>query len=83
MARIFDLGFSQIIFNTEDVRSSLKYEIVYQRLDVDLNVNSFMEIPEEFVDNFMLGLTDFSADKGFSILDFQWEFATVGGDFGI
>ena len=31
-------------------------------------------IPQEFVDNFIMGLVDFDATKGQCGLDFQWEF---------
>ena len=31
-------------------------------------------MPEEFVDNFIIGITDFSTMKGQSVFDFNWEF---------
>ena len=43
----------------------------------------FYEIPVEFVDNFIMGLVDFSTIRGQAVLHYNWEFATVDGVFGI
>lgn len=30
-----------------------------------------------------MGLLDFSTQRSMAVLDFNWEFATVGGNFGV
>ena len=61
MMTISKFHFSQIFFNQRDVQSSLKYVLVYNKLEVDNIQGQFIPIPQEFVDNFILGITDFSA----------------------
>lgn len=41
-----DIGFSQIIFNEEDVRSTLQYMLAYDKKFVDLTTETFIPIPE-------------------------------------
>ena len=55
---ITNVHFSEIIFNSDDVQSSEKYFIVYSKWYNDLN-GGFLEIPIEFIDNFIMGLTSF------------------------
>ena len=55
---ITKLQFSEIIFNQKDVESSLKYFIVYDEWITDID-GGFREIPVEFVDNFIMAVTDF------------------------
>ena len=42
-----------------------------------------MPLPQEFVDNFIMGLVDFSTLRGRSVLNFNWDFTTEDGVFGI
>ena len=55
---ITKLQFSEIIFNQKDVESSLKYFIVYEEWISDME-GGFRAIPQEFVDNFIMAITDF------------------------
>lgn len=55
---ITNVHFSQVIFNSDDVQSSKKYFIVYQLWYNDMN-GGFMPIPQEFIDNFIMGVTTF------------------------
>lgn len=80
--RITVLHFSQIMFDVKDVESSKKYYIVTEFYDVPVE-GMFIPIPEEFVDNFILGLTDFSTVRGKSALHYNWYFQTVDGVFGV
>ena len=41
-----------------------------------------MEFPEEFKDNFIMGLTDFETVDGKCGFEYQWEFATSNGENG-
>ena len=43
----------------------------------------FIEIPSEFTDNLIMGMTDFSTPMCKAIIDFKWSYATVDGAFGI
>lgn len=47
-----------------------------------LYTGGFEPVPIAFVDNFIMGLTDFSSNKTQVILDFQWDFATINGVHG-
>lgn len=40
-------------------------------------------MPQAFVDNFIMGLLDFSTNKTQTIIDFQWDFAIVNGMHGV
>lgn len=84
-ARIMQLGFSQIIFNSEDVRSTLSYIIVFEEVEFSLSGPTFMELPVEFVDNFIMGFKIFTTqdDSTFNIIHFEWNFETVDGVFGV
>ena len=42
---LHDIGFSQIIFNEDDVSSTLKYLLVYEKVQVDLTTDTFIPIP--------------------------------------
>ncbi len=61
---ITNVHFSQIVFNTNDVESSKKYFIVYAKWYNDKN-GGFLEIPQEFVDNFIMGITSFETVDGY------------------
>ena len=74
--------FSEIIFDVADVQASRTYFIVAEQLDIS-GSGDFIEIPSEFVSNFIMGLLDFSTQRSQAVLDFNWEFATVGGNFGV
>lgn len=56
------LHFSMIIFDKDDVQESKKYMLVYDRISWT-NDGGFLEIPAEFVENFIMGLTDFSSNR--------------------
>ena len=79
---IHKLHFSQIIYDEEDVEFSKEYVITAEKLDLD-NSGGFLEIPQEFVDNFILGLTDFSTDSMSTVLVFNWNFVTIASAFGV
>ena len=57
---VTNLKFSEIFFNSDDVESSKKYFIVFQKWYNDMN-GGFIEIPIEFVDNFIMAVTSFEA----------------------
>ena len=65
------IHFSQIMFDQEDVKSSNKYFIVTEYYDIPQE-GGFIEIPEEFKDNFILGLTDFTTEVGKAALYYNW-----------
>jgi hypothetical protein len=49
-----------------------------------VNVNGgFKELPEEFVDNFIMGLTDFETVDGKCGFEYQWIYAVENGEFGV
>lgn len=55
---VTNVHFSQIIFNSDDVESSERYFIVYELWYNDMN-GGFYSVPQEFVDNFIMGVTTF------------------------
>ena len=57
-ALITNVHFSEVIFNSDDVLSSEKYFIVYQKWYNNKD-GGFKAIPQEFVDNFIMGITTF------------------------
>ena len=65
-----------------DVESSKKYYIEAEKLDIP-NEGAFIELPQEFVDNFIMGLLDFSCVRGNCVLDYNWDFGTKDGVFGV
>ena len=76
------IHFSQIMFDQADVESSKKYYIVTEYYDFP-SEGGFVSLPEEFVDNFIMGLTDFSTYRGKAVMNYNWEFETVNGVFGV
>ena len=76
------LHFSQIIFDQVDVEASRVYTIVAQQLDAP-DSNHFIEVPAEFVDNFILSLYDFSTERTAASINFGWDFATQSGNHGV
>ena len=68
------LHFSQIIIDIKDVESSKKYVIVAEELDFGPK-GGFVPIPEEFIDNFILSLRDFSTNWTQAVLMINWDFA--------
>jgi hypothetical protein len=83
---VTNVHFSQIIFNSDDVQSSNQYFIVYATWINDLN-GGFISIPQEFVDNFIMGITTFETVDARCGFEYQWEFTngTVNGSltFGL
>ena len=55
------------------MESLRQYVIEAEFIDVPQQ-GQFIEIPEEFVDNFIIGITDFSTAVGHAVFDFNWEF---------
>ena len=55
---ITNLHFSMVVFNSDDVQSSEKYFIVYN-LWYNGRYGGFIPIPQEFIDNFIMGITTF------------------------
>jgi hypothetical protein len=56
--KVTNVHFSQVIFNKDDIISSKKYQVVYQEWINSMN-GGWISIPQEFVDNFIMGVTDF------------------------
>ena len=56
--------------------------IVYEHYDLN-STGGFIEVPEEFVDNMILGFVDFSTERTKAALYFNWEFMNVSGVHGI
>ena len=83
---ITQIGYSLLIFNSDDVQSSEQYYIVYERIYNDVN-GGFTAIPAEFTDNFIMGITSFESIKGRCGFEYQWVFSnsTAGGTttFGV
>ena len=55
---ITNIHFSQVIYNSADVQSSQKYYIVTASWYNDID-GGFTEIPQEFIDNFIMAVTAF------------------------
>ena len=53
--------------------------LVYKRLDWTDVAGGFEPVPFQFQDNFIMGLTDLSAPRTSSSIDFDWNFNTQGG----
>ena len=70
------------MFDINDVQKSYEYVIVTDQIDVP-GTGQFIEVPQEFVDNFIMGLLDFSAAQHASVLDFNWEFFDNAGTYGV
>jgi hypothetical protein len=68
---VTNVHFSQIIFNSDDVQSSNKYFIVYSLWYNDM-YGGFIEIPKEFVDNFIMGVTAFETVEAKCGFEYQW-----------
>lgn len=71
-----------IVFNEDDVESSKKYVLVFYTWETT-SAGGFVEVPSAFVDNFILGMTDFDAVDGACIISYNWTFTTVSGKFGV
>jgi hypothetical protein len=72
---VTNLHFSEIIFNSDDVESSKKYFIVFQKWYNDMN-GGFIDIPIEFVDNFIMAVTSFEATANSCGFVYEWNFVT-------
>lgn len=79
---IAKLHFSQIVYNADDVESSKKYVIVYQLWKAETQ-GGFLAFPQEFVDNFIMGVTDFATIDGRCGFEYQWNYVTKNGEFGV
>ena len=64
------------------MQKSYEYVIVADQIDI-AGTGDFIEVPYEFVDNFIMGLLDFSAAQHASVLDFNWEFFNNSGTYGV
>lgn len=58
------------------------YMLVYKRVILPFT-GGFIPIPVEFVDNFIMGMTEFTSNKTQVILDFQWDYRTINGVYGV
>ena len=76
------LQYSMVIFDQEDVQASLQYFLVGERIDLSDN-GGFIPVPAQFVDNFIMGFTDFSSYRTLVAIHFSWDFATVNGVHGV
>ncbi len=71
-----------IIFDQADVESSGLYLLEYGRVNYDYT-GGFFQIPQEFVSNFIISLTNFTSVKCKTIIFYSWSFTTVNGVFGL
>jgi len=73
-----------IIFNSDDIQKSNKYYVIFGKWYNDIN-GGWTEIPQAFVDNFIMGVTSFETIDGHCGFEYQWEFAnnSVTGVFGV
>lgn len=71
--KITQLYFSQIIFNIDDIESSKKYVIVTKIWETPVD-GGFLALPEEFMDNFIMAVTDFETLYGYCGFEYQWIF---------
>lgn len=71
------LHFSMIIFDQKDVENSGKYVLVYQRLSFG-RPGGWIPVPFEFMDNFIVGFTDFTSEKNLNCIAFTFNFKYNG-----
>ena len=64
------------------MESSRQYVIVYENYDLN-GTGGFIEVPVEFVDNFILGFVDFTTEKTKAAIYFNWEFVNISGAHGV
>lgn len=55
--------------------------LVYEKISFPYT-GGFVPVPVEFIDNFIMGFLDFSANKTQTILVFQWNFQNISGVHG-
>lgn len=79
---VTNVHFSEVIFNTVDIESSNKYQVVYYEWINDMN-GGWRSLPIEFVDNFIMGVTAFETTDAHCGFEYQWEFANSSGIFGV
>ena len=79
---ITNVHFSEIIFNIDDVESSNKYQIFYYEW-INNRYGGFKAIPEEFVDNFIMGVKSFQTNDSLCGFEYQWEFVNNTGVHGV
>ena len=68
---VTNVHFSELIFNSDDVESSKKYFIVFQKW-YNGKDGGFISIPIEFVDNFIMGVTSFETTDAGCGFEYQW-----------
>lgn len=56
--------------------------LVYERIDLPYT-GGFIPVPVEFIDNFIMGLLDFSTNQTQTVLVFSWIFNYVDGVHGV
>ena len=71
-----------IVFDQADVEASGRYMLIYERVNFNYT-GAFFHIPQEFVNNFMIGLTNFTSERCRAIIYFSWNFTTINGVFGL
>ncbi len=59
-----------IVFDQVDVQSSNKYVLVYERINFT-NGAGFYGFPSQFINNFIIGLTDLSTNRTLSAIVFD------------
>lgn len=76
------LHFSQIVFDTTDIASSNKYKLIFEEWEVD-NFGGNKEIPEQFKDNFIMGISEFTSPYGKCGFDYMWDWKDNSTFFGV
>lgn len=73
-----------IKINLERLQYSMvmKYYLVYERVDLTYE-GAFIPVPVEFVDNFIIGFTNFSSYRTLVAIHFEWNFLDMNGTHGI
>ena len=60
----------------------MKYSLEYESFDV-YNAGGFHPIPQEFVNNLIVGFVDFSSYRSMAIFQTSCTYETVSGQFGL
>lgn len=76
------LHFSQIVFDPVDIESSYKYKLMYELWTLD-NFGGQKMIPQEFTDNFIMGLTEFASKLGYCGFDYMWDWLSTDSFYGV
>lgn len=81
-ASITRLHFSMITFDQADVQSSGQYMLIYYKTSYPTAGGSYL-FESQFLNNFMIGFSEFSSGKTASLIHFINNFGTVSGVHGV